>query len=153
MNITGTFFENADLFLEIGAGSSVITTLIRKLFPQKWEASGVYKRALYFFPVLSAALLLALIYFFPSGGVVFLHAVTIGGMSGNFRDLFKVTIERLAGKPSNPPEAPPAARKAPPATKLKPAGRVEEIEDGYILQGEENSTGGGIPPAKERGEE
>lgn len=97
-DIFGPFLGNADLFIEIGAASSICTRLTRQCVPEAWETGrGAvwFKRALHFFPVLAAALFLLGIWFFPSGGIVVLHAVAIGGMSGNFRDIFKASIDRL----------------------------------------------------------
>lgn len=94
-NIFGSFLENADLFVEIGAASSISTRLIRQCVPERWEAGIWFRRLLHFLPVFSAAFLLLSIWAFPNGGIVVLHAVAIGGMSGNLRDIFKASIDRI----------------------------------------------------------
>lgn len=94
MDLSTGWGGNYDLFIEIGAASSICTRLVRASTPKRIEENPIFRRFLHYMPVLATALFLGGIYLFPSGGIVVLHSVTIGGMSGNLRDVFNLMIKR-----------------------------------------------------------
>lgn len=79
--------SNWDLFVEIGAASSILTRLIRQAIPDDIEARPLFRRFLHFAPIFIAAALLGMVAHLPEGGPMWIHAVAIGGMSSNLRDL------------------------------------------------------------------
>lgn len=126
LDLSQGWAANYDLFIEIGAASSICTRLVRQSIPKKIEEAALFRRSLHYFPVLATAMFLAGLWLFPTGGIVVLHSVTIGGMSGNLRDVFCVMIDRLAGKTPAPaakelPSGEPSkeASAAPPKTPIE----------------------------------
>ena len=107
MDLSASWSLNWDLFVEIGAGSSICTRLTKKAVPAVIEKSEAFRRLCHYAPVFAASLFLLGIWLFPDGGRVVLHAITIGGLSGNLRDVFAASLNRLAaGSEAEPSPVP-----------------------------------------------